>query len=601
MTTSANKSWTLTAISDSLGDLEAKFDDQLSVGRRYDNDVVISSNQVALQHAKLSVENDQLMVTDLGTVHGTFINNKKVTPNEPHPVNSDDVLSFGTLRVLVHLDNDAQATEELVAASEQADVEDTNGRQATDTAETSSPAAPLASIATVAAAAAADAKPWQFTAISDSLGDISFGTADQLTVGRADDNDVVIDSDQVADHHAKLSVEGNQLYVTDLGSSTGTSVHSVKAPANEPVLVNSDDVISFGSLRVLAAQHEGSTQQVAAQLVPAATETATTEDTDVANSTTGTSKWQLSALTDVLGDLTIPVTQTLSVGRGTDNDVVLGSKEVSRNHAKLDVLDDGSLTVTDLGSSNGTFVNEKQLAANQAESLSVEDVVQFASFEFTVLPAADSAADAPVVASEADEGSTTTTETIAPNVADEASAEQEVVEQQAVDTQPVASDVDAQPKHDTAETKTETVEQISEERLEEALEAELEEPIPVGDPNQSSVPPATEQPVVDNTAQQIADTQSSEQQQPEHKEALVEDADPEVEKAREAATGQLSGIENSHPKAENPISEPKPHPVAHANSQTPANNTNPKGNSMALWIVLILVGLAVALWLYNSN
>ena len=60
-----------------------------------------------------------------------------------------------------------------------------------------------------------------------------------------------------------------------------------------------------------------------------------TESTNTAASTT----WQLNALTEALGDLTLTVSDSLSIGRGSDNDVVLGSKQVSRNHAVLSVLD----------------------------------------------------------------------------------------------------------------------------------------------------------------------------------------------------------------------------------------------------------------------
>ena len=79
-----------------------------------------------------------------------------------------------------------------------------------------------------------------------------------------------------------------------------------------------------------------------------------TNDIDSANTTADADTWQLNALTEALGDLTLTVSDSLSVGRGSDNDVVLGSKQVSRNHAVLSVLD-GQLYVKDLDSSNGTF------------------------------------------------------------------------------------------------------------------------------------------------------------------------------------------------------------------------------------------------------
>lgn len=107
-----------------------------------------------------------------------------------------------------------------------------------------------------------------------------------------------------------------------------------------------------------------------------------TNDTDNMNAS-ATNTWQLNALTEALGDLTLTVTDSLSVGRGSDNDVVLGSKQVSRNHAQLSILN-GQLYVKDLASSNGTFINDERIAANESKHLAASDTLGFASFSFQV-------------------------------------------------------------------------------------------------------------------------------------------------------------------------------------------------------------------------
>ncbi|MGO3045358.1 MAG: FHA domain-containing protein, partial [Psychrobacter celer] len=106
--------------------------------------------------------------------------------------------------------------------------------------------------------------------------------------------------------------------------------------------------------------------------------------TDNAHTTADADSWRLNALTEALGDLTLTVTDSLSIGRGSDNDVVLGSKAVSRNHAVLSVLDT-ELYVKDLDSSNGTFVNNKRIEANKTVQLNADDKLGFASFEFQVM------------------------------------------------------------------------------------------------------------------------------------------------------------------------------------------------------------------------
>ena len=108
-----------------------------------------------------------------------------------------------------------------------------------------------------------------------------------------------------------------------------------------------------------------------------------TDNIDSVSTAAQASTWQLNALTEALGDLTLTVEDSLSVGRGGDNDVVLGSKQVSRNHAILSILD-GQLYVKDLDSSNGTFINDQRIAGNESNLLQAEDTLGFASFSFQV-------------------------------------------------------------------------------------------------------------------------------------------------------------------------------------------------------------------------
>ncbi len=51
---------------------------------------------------------------------------------------------------------------------------------------------------------------------------------------------------------------------------------------------------------------------------------------------------------------------TASIGRSDNNDVPIPQKHVSRQHAVI-AFRDGVFTITDLGSANGTFVNDQQV------------------------------------------------------------------------------------------------------------------------------------------------------------------------------------------------------------------------------------------------
>lgn len=370
-------------------------------------------------------------------------------------------------------------------------------------------------------------------------------------------------------------------------------------------------------------------------------------------------QWQLTALTEALGNLELKIEDKLTVGRGQDNDVVLGSKQVSRQHAELKVVND-QLSVQDLGSSNGTLVNDEKLVPHEPKVLKDADVITFAAFSFrvnqvqtvqpvTAVPVVDKAEPAK---SEPEAIKTETikpeaevvkpeTETVTPEVITSEPLVSESIESKPVVSEPVAVDT-PKPATDSVEHKHKTLSEenaiaeqtknnaeaveradidgLSEAELDEKLKEELEGPISFGDPNQHE----------------------SVNSKKEHFEELAAEADPEVHKSKQAAAAQMSATTNLHenveetkavePKVEpnveksapvtteapitthkveetktvdnsfNTVNEPQQHNVAHVSNSEPApNKVNSGKNTTFLWMALILLGLAVALWLYNSG
>ena len=51
----------------------------------------------------------------------------------------------------------------------------------------------------------------------------------------------------------------------------------------------------------------------------------------------------------------------IRLGKATDNEVVADHPHVSRHHARLTRDQEGRLLLEDLGSTNGTFVNDAQV------------------------------------------------------------------------------------------------------------------------------------------------------------------------------------------------------------------------------------------------
>ncbi|WP_317931294.1 FHA domain-containing protein [Halioxenophilus sp. WMMB6] len=68
------------------------------------------------------------------------------------------------------------------------------------------------------------------------------------------------------------------------------------------------------------------------------------------------------------------------IGRSTEADITLPSNHLSRQHAELKCKG-GVMTVTDLGSANGTFLNEHRI---QKSELQAGDRIRFDTFSFIV-------------------------------------------------------------------------------------------------------------------------------------------------------------------------------------------------------------------------
>jgi pSer/pThr/pTyr-binding forkhead associated (FHA) protein len=65
----------------------------------------------------------------------------------------------------------------------------------------------------------------------------------------------------------------------------------------------------------------------------------------------------------VLQEYPINIGQTLTIGRNDSNDIFIDNLAVSGKHARIDSVS-ASFIITDLESTNGTFVNEELIASH---------------------------------------------------------------------------------------------------------------------------------------------------------------------------------------------------------------------------------------------
>jgi FHA domain len=76
-----------------------------------------------------------------------------------------------------------------------------------------------------------------------------------------------------------------------------------------------------------------------------------------------------------------PGGRRLNVGRGRDSEVHINDGSVSKIHAALLMNREGTLLVSDTGSTNGTYINGRRLAYGEARQIEEGDVVGFGDVE----------------------------------------------------------------------------------------------------------------------------------------------------------------------------------------------------------------------------
>ena len=179
-----------------------------------------------------------------------------------------------------------------------------------------------------------------------------------VTIGRAPTNDVVLDAGFVSQRHATIERRGTAIVVMDLGSTNGTKVNGQRLRPRIPMqLTSPSDEIQIGNMTLTVSVEEELKTTVSHSGLPA-----------VGGPPMIPQPAAPTALRLTLRDMATEEVKTLTlssspirIGRNNLNEVVLAQGFVSLWHALIR-FEGQDVSIMDLGSTNGTFVNEVRLA-----------------------------------------------------------------------------------------------------------------------------------------------------------------------------------------------------------------------------------------------
>lgn len=190
-------------------------------------------------------------------------------------------------------------------------------------------------------------------------------------VGR--EGDVQIVDGRVSRKHARIDSHDDVLEVEDLGSTNGTLLNGDKVERGHKKILAAGDTLSFGGvelgLSLPGGQKGGATQSVPSRKTAAVAAPPSLEPA-AAFLEGEHAEYPLRAGVN-------------SFGRKAGNDVQIVDPYVSGSHGEIDVAEDG-VYLTDIGSTNGTMLNDAKLAPNMRTLITPDDVIRLGSLEFHV-------------------------------------------------------------------------------------------------------------------------------------------------------------------------------------------------------------------------
>jgi len=187
-----------------------------------------------------------------------------------------------------------------------------------------------------------------------------------ITIGRDDDNDIVLNDPSVSRHHAKVAYQNGQTVIEDLGSSNGIHIDGVRIGRQ---VLASDSNIKIGRQELTLA-HVGSPVGAAqaAYSNPSVNVTSAGRPMDsngmdktiVRGTKASAIAWLAVKSGPMRGESIELKPGSYSLGRDESSDIVIKDQSISRHHATFQYKNN-AFTLSDMGSLAGTFVNRKRI------------------------------------------------------------------------------------------------------------------------------------------------------------------------------------------------------------------------------------------------
>lgn len=186
-----------------------------TIGRMEGCDIVLQSNSVSRKHAKIMAQGGRCYIEDLGSANGVIVDGQRVVGRRDLGIASQ--IHIGDFRLLLEHQAPGLSSEQRVLQT---------------------------------VFIPRDSDHYKLVRMGDSFAGEEFTLSEmENTIGRTDENLILLSDPSISRHHAKIMREGDYYTAYDLGSSNGSSVNG--KPLTTPRMLKANDQVKFGNVAFL--------------------------------------------------------------------------------------------------------------------------------------------------------------------------------------------------------------------------------------------------------------------------------------------------------------------------------------------------------------
>ena len=192
------------------------------IGRLIDSELYLDDHKISRRHAQITVSESTVIIQDLGSTNGTQVNGQPLSPRRPFVLKENQLVTFGGYS--------AKIDKKLYVAPQ--------------------PKTMIGDFGEVLS----DEQKRALLGSQVDLRALDFEKTERVTIGRTEENDIVLDHPLVSRYHALIEKMGTRFRLKDLNSTNGVFVNGVRIH-NESWLTDGDTITIGASDFVLSGSN----------------------------------------------------------------------------------------------------------------------------------------------------------------------------------------------------------------------------------------------------------------------------------------------------------------------------------------------------------